>query len=203
MKFFPKGFKPNKEELPFFSLNRCFLYCTSLWEKYPKGSISHLKKSQFGMAFLESKMNNSNIYYELFSFIHSEGIPAKYAKEIVAIYNSSVNCGGYALGFYGCIFSSHNMELEKAVNQLLSHFGDFIRVVSEKNEIHSDEYIVYYRCGEGHHFVKEQNGILTHKDACGEIEPFDGNWGNLSNCHLVIFAVKKEHRRNLKTVIIK
>lgn len=112
------------------------------------------------------------------------------------------NCGGYAFNIPVCIYGDginqiRDNALDQCVWGLLKKF-DFIRLIEEKDPIQEDEYKVHYRVGMGHHFVKDDNGVLTDKWENKAPGIFNG-WGeDLKDKPEAVFAVKRNHDQNYR-----
>ncbi|MBO4813309.1 hypothetical protein J5491_04150 [Candidatus Saccharibacteria bacterium] len=108
-------------------------------------------------------------------------------------FNNGMNCGGFALGIFGCIFT-HTKSLEEATKLLLEKFP-FVRLQDDE-EIGPDEYRVLYRHQEGgfsHHFVKEEGGKLIEKDGSGPVKDFEEWPDNLKDAPEVTLIVNRNH----------
>lgn len=107
-------------------------------------------------------------------------------------FNSEINCGGYALEIDTCIFPGKGNNLEKNVSSILDLFP-FVRLLGD-TELKEDEYLVLYRCSNGHHFIKRKDdGTFVEKNECEPPRKFEGWSSSFADSPEVAFAVKKEH----------
>lgn len=124
-----------------------------------------------------------------------EALEQKIEKDVEYLFNSYINCGGYALKVDTCVFPSR-CEFEKSVSSILEIF-QFVRLLGN-TKLGQDEYLVLYRSSEkgGHHFIRiEDDGTVVEKNDCKAPQKFQG-WGNLAGCPEAVFAVKKDHEMN-------
>ena len=119
-------------------------------------------------------------------------------KEIIAeeggdYFNSLVNCGGFALEIFACVFSG-SRNIDEAVKNIIETFP-FVRV-DDGTELEENEYRVLYRHTEGglgHHFIKEVDGQFLEKDGREPVRKFE-KWGiQLEDAPEVKLVVNKNH----------
>jgi hypothetical protein len=79
-----------------------------------------------------------------------KGSQERLAESIDQSYNLYINCGGYALEIFGCVFGGMQKDTERVVLTLLDEYK-FIRLLGD-SKIQSDEYMVIFK--KGHHFIK-------------------------------------------------
>ena len=120
----------------------------------------------------------------------------KIKKDLEHYFNEGMNCGGFALELFACIFP-YSDSIEEATNNILQRFP-FVRMLDEDG-LKDGEYLVYYRNDGkgGHHFVKEENGKKMEKYSAGPIREFNG-WNSFEDCPEVKFAVSRDHETMLK-----
>ena len=108
-------------------------------------------------------------------------------------FNFNMNCGGFALEIFCCLFT-YTKSLDGAVKKILETFP-FVRL--EDNEtLAPDEYRVFYRHQEegfSHHFVKEENGKLLEKDGSSPVQDFKEWPDSLKDAPEAVFIVNKNH----------
>lgn len=149
--------------------------------------IEAQKNSKFGEQYPYVKKLVTGEMFDV-----EEELKQKVEKSVEHLFNSNINCGGYALKIDTCIFPCI-CEFEKSVSSILETF-QFVRLLGD-TQLGDDEYLVLYRSSEkgGHHFVRiEEDGTVVEKNDCQSPQKFQ-NWGILSTCPEAVFAVKKEH----------
>ena len=131
----------------------------------------------------------------------------KILSYINELYNSRINCGGYALELDTCLFGTYykgqnaDEHLDRNVSNILELFP-FVRLLGN-TELQEDEYLVEYRADENgsHHFIKiDSSGNISDKNETNPPRDLNSHfnnenmvWGNLANAPHAIFAVKSEH----------
>lgn len=121
--------------------------------------------------------------------ISSERIKEQFEHDL----NFGMNCGGFALEIFGCLFT-YTESLDDAVKSILETFP-FVRLQDNDN-LASNEYRVLYRHEEGgcaHHFVKEENGKLIEKIDSTPVQDFKEWPDSLKNAPEVILIVNRDH----------
>ena len=108
-------------------------------------------------------------------------------------FNFGMNCGGFALEIFGCLFT-YTKSLDDAVELILETFP-FVRL-DDDEDLAPNEYRVLYRHQEGgfsHHFVKEENGKLIEKTDSSPIQDFK-EWPDiLKDAPEAVLIVDKNH----------
>jgi hypothetical protein len=131
-----------------------------------------------------------------------KGSQKSLAELIDREYNSYINCGGYALEIFGKIYGyiqeSFFVGLEKDAERvmlvLLENYK-FIRLLGD-SKLKEDEYMVMFR--KGHHFIKvNDDGTITEKDENKPPKAFNKWPQDMQNEQDIVFAVKREHGRNV------
>lgn len=108
-------------------------------------------------------------------------------------FNNTMNCGGFALEVFGCLFT-HTNNLEESVGLVLKTFP-FVRL-QDNDELSPNEYRVLYRHQEGgfsHHFIKEEDGELIEKNGNGPVQPFKEWPDSLKDAPEVTLIVDRHH----------
>ena len=108
-------------------------------------------------------------------------------------FNFGMNCGGFALEIFGCLFT-YTKSLDDAVKLILETFP-FVRL-QDNDVLDSNEYRVLYRHQEGgfsHHFVKEENGKLMEKDGSDPVRYFEEWPDNLKDAPEATLIVDRNH----------
>lgn len=114
-------------------------------------------------------------------------------QELEYDFDFGMNCGGFALEVFSCIFSSSD-NIEDATNNILKQFS----FVKEKNdeEPGENEYVALYRHETGglaHHFVKIDEEGAVEKDGSGPIREFEKWPESLKDAPEVAFIVNRRH----------
>ena len=113
-------------------------------------------------------------------------------KEFEYDFDFGMNCGGFALEVFACLFLKSN-NIEDAAENVMEQFP-FVRIMDEEG-LRENEYRVVYRCNGngGHHFVKIENGKMIEKDGSGPVRYFE-KWPDvLKEAPEISFAVSREH----------
>jgi len=114
-------------------------------------------------------------------------------KELEYDFDFGMNCGGFALEVFACLFLKSD-SIEEATANVLEQFP-FVRVLDEEG-LRDDEHRVIYRCNNhgGHHFVKvEEDGTIIEKDGSGPVKEFTEWPEALRDAPEIEFAVNREH----------
>ena len=113
-------------------------------------------------------------------------------SEFLYDFNFGMNCGGFALEVFSCLFLK-SKNIEDATQNVLEQFP-FVRVLDDGG-LREGEYPVMYRCNEhgGHHFVKMEGDKIIEKDGSGSIRDFVEWPDSLKDAPEVTFAVNRDH----------
>lgn len=113
-------------------------------------------------------------------------------KEFEYDFDFGMNCGGFALEIFACLFLQ-SKNIEQATQNVLKQFP-FTRILGDDG-LRENEYLVVYRCNEngGHHFVKVEGDKIIEKDGSGPVRDFI-EWPDvLKDAPEVVLAVNREH----------
>ena len=135
------------------------------------------------------RMEDEDFWHYRFLGPTKEGVK----NELKYDFDFGMNCGGFALEMFACLFLKSN-NIEEATANILEQFP-FVRVLGEEG-LHEDEYRVIYRCNEngGHHFVKVgKNDIIIEKDGSGPVREFTEWPESLKDAPEIEFAVNRDH----------
>ena len=103
-----------------------------------------------------------------------------------------MNCGGFALEVFACLFPELH-DIEEATKNIMKQFP-FVRVLGEEG-LRENEYPVIYRCNGngGHHFVKIEGNKIIEKDGSKPVREFVEWPDSLKDVPEVVLAVNREH----------
>ena len=107
-------------------------------------------------------------------------------------FDFGMNCGGFALEVFACLFPELH-DIEEATKNIMKQFP-FVRVLGEEG-LRENEYPVIYRCNGngGHHFVKIEGNKIIEKDGSKPVREFVEWPDSLKDVPEVVLAVNREH----------
>lgn len=106
-------------------------------------------------------------------------------------FDFGMNCGGFALEVFACLFLQ-SKNIEEATKNVIGQFP-FVRVLDGEG-LREGEYPVVYRCNGngGHHFVKVEGDTIIEKNGSGSVREFVEWPDSLKDAPEVTFAVKRD-----------
>ena len=135
------------------------------------------------------RMEDEDFWEHRFLGPTKEGVKNEFEYD----FDFGMNCGGFALEMFACLFLKSN-NIKEATANILEQFP-FVRVLDEQG-LRDNEYRVIYRCNEkgGHHFVKVgKDDIIIEKDGSGPVREFTEWPESLKDAPEIEFAVNRDH----------
>lgn len=176
----------------------------SLTRKYYEQAVSEIEAEYADKTGFEKKVmfelvlndENKARYMDEKRYIDPWGISLSKERikhDILYDFDFGMNCGGFALEMFVCLFPGSD-SIEDATKNILQLFP-FVRKY-EGGDLSGEEYLVLFRYaegGKGHHFVKLDDGVALEKDGCGPVKEFSGWADSLEDAPEVAFAVNRLH----------
>lgn len=170
----------------------CYEEAVQEIEEEYKDKTPFEKKVMFDLVINDDskrRMEDEDYWHHRFLGPTKEGVKNEFKYD----FDFGMNCGGFALEVFACLFLKSN-NIEEATASILDQFP-FVRILDEEG-LREDEYRVIYRCNEngGHHFVKvEKDDIIIEKDGSGPVREFTEWSESLRNAPEIEFAVNRNH----------